>query len=919
MTAPAAAPRPTIEKNPSMPANGVGANTPSEVIFDDSSMTSPVPPIGRPLSVVAGATRQGGSPMSAVMSPGGGGGKPDSNSMLGTTPLLDLGRFVPGTMLGQRYRIAGRLGKGGMGEVYRADDLKLGQPVAMKFLPEELSQDQAALTRLINEVKIARQVSHPNVCRVYDIGDMDGLHFISMEYVDGEDLGTLLRRIGRLPNDKALQLARQMCAGLQAAHEKGVLHRDLKPANIMIDGRGAVRLMDFGLAGLAKDLEKEGSRAGTPAYMAPEQLHGRGVTARSDIYSLGLVLYEVFTGRPAYRPSSMSELVQLHSKPLPGLRTIVADIPEPVDEAVMRAIVAEPAGRHASVIGLAASLGGQDPLAAALAAGEMPSPELVAASGGRGTLTMPIAASILAAIVAGLLVIAAMAPKLRIAGVENPVEPPTLARLAEAVLTPSLPSMSQAPGSVAYGFIEQRVGGEGDSAGEKALRFWYRRAQDPLIPAVSSEPVGPDHPARDKPGAGLVILDSKGAIVRLEVSPIEAPPGGTPNWSEIIKTAAVPKDEPRKSEPAIVPRVPADQRAAWEWTLPDGSITRCEAASLGKTPVYLEVFPRYKPPVAAASQDDGRLNTFLTAAMVSGLVYGGPIVLAVYNLRLGRGDRRGAMRLALGAFIVSILEWFLRTRLIADAGLVAILPGVAGDAMFWAALLWVLYIGIEPFIRQAWPQSLISWSRLLSGDVRDGLVGRDVLFGVGLGVAWSVFVQILHGIGSGDTAAAGKIAPLSMDARSLDGFKTSAGIVLDALKDAVLLPLVILLLVPLVRSVVKQKAAAEGVVFIVLAFAFVVVLTLQTGKTDSVGLGMLIVGGFLAAGVGTYVISRLGALALMGSFLAAGVISRFPITLNSDAWYFPRTLLAFAVLLGLAGYGFRLTVAKRKMPTGWSS
>ena len=125
-----------------------------------------------------------------------------------------------------------------MGEVYRATDLKLGQPVALKFLPAAASWDERALARFRNEVRIARQVSHPNVCRVYDIGEIEGVQFLSMEYVDGEDLGSLLRRIGRLPADKALEIARKLCAGLAAAHDKGVLHRDLKPANIMLDGRG---------------------------------------------------------------------------------------------------------------------------------------------------------------------------------------------------------------------------------------------------------------------------------------------------------------------------------------------------------------------------------------------------------------------------------------------------------------------------------------------------------------------------------------------------------------------------------------------------------------------------------------------------------------------------------------------------------
>ena len=140
-------------------------------------------------------------------------------------------RFTPGTLVAGRYRIVSPLGKGGMGEVYRADDIRLGQPVALKFLPAALAADSSRLERLVDEVRIGRQISHPNVCRLYDIGEAAGHHFLVMEYVDGEDLASLLRRIGRLPGDKALEIARGLCAGLAAAHENGIIHRDLKPDN----------------------------------------------------------------------------------------------------------------------------------------------------------------------------------------------------------------------------------------------------------------------------------------------------------------------------------------------------------------------------------------------------------------------------------------------------------------------------------------------------------------------------------------------------------------------------------------------------------------------------------------------------------------------------------------------------------------
>ncbi|MCG8460136.1 MAG: serine/threonine protein kinase, partial [Holophagales bacterium] len=191
------------------------------------------------------------------------------------TEPLDGSRFAAGSILAGRYRLVARLGRGGMGEVYRAEDLKLGETVALKFLPPRLSLDAQALARFHREVKVARHVAHRNVCRVFDIGEAEGYCFLTMEYIDGENLSSLLRRIGRLPERKAAELAHQLCAGLAAAHDSGILHRDLKPSNVMIDGKGRAKITDFGLAHLVDELQDSGEVAGTPAYMAPEQLRGR--------------------------------------------------------------------------------------------------------------------------------------------------------------------------------------------------------------------------------------------------------------------------------------------------------------------------------------------------------------------------------------------------------------------------------------------------------------------------------------------------------------------------------------------------------------------------------------------------------------------------------------------------------------------
>ena len=275
-----------------------------------------------------------------------------------------------------------------MGEVYKADDLELNQTVALKFLPESFSKNEQALARFRGEVRTARQVSHPNVCRVFDIGEIEGVYYLSMEYVDGDDLSQLLRRIGYFASDKAVEISRQICYGLQAIHNAGILHRDLKPANIIIDSQGKTRITDFGIAGLEKDVQGAESRIGTPAYMSPEQIAGKEVTVQSDIYSLGLLLYEIFTGEQAIGGDSVNEILKKqssHTPPNPS--KFVKTIDPLVDNIINRCLEKEPAKRPKSALQVAASLPGGNPLEAALAAGETPTPEMIAAVPKKGVLT----------------------------------------------------------------------------------------------------------------------------------------------------------------------------------------------------------------------------------------------------------------------------------------------------------------------------------------------------------------------------------------------------------------------------------------------------------------------------------------------------------------------------------------------------
>src|SRR5688500_13749474 len=289
-----------------------------------------------------------------------------------------IGRFTPGTMLAGRYRIVAPLGTGGAGEVYRAEDTKLGQTVAMKFVSHRIAHERQLLERIVSEVRIGRQLSHPNLCRIYDMGEVDNHYFITMEYVDGENLASLLLRVGRLPEHKALHVAREICAGLAAAHDRGVVHRDVKPSNVMIDGRGHARITDFGLAVIPGEVDAE-AFAGTPAYMAPEQLEGSETTERSDIYGVGLVLYEIFTGQRFFT-GNLTDIAPAHRRPKRPPSTIVRGMSPAIERVILRCLEENPSDRPESLRDLLGELPGSDPLLTAISAGETPSPLAVAAA-----------------------------------------------------------------------------------------------------------------------------------------------------------------------------------------------------------------------------------------------------------------------------------------------------------------------------------------------------------------------------------------------------------------------------------------------------------------------------------------------------------------------------------------------------------
>ena len=860
---------------------------------------------------------------------------------------IDNARFVLGTILAERYRVVGLLGKGGMGEVYRADDLKLGQPVALKFLPEHLLTDGAALARFHREVRVARQVSHKNVCRVYDIGEVDGSQFLSMEFIKGEELSSLLHRIGRLPSDKALQIARQICAGLAAAHEGGVLHRDLKPSNVMIDEHGNARITDFGLAGLAEEFGVEELAAGTPAYMAPEQLEGKEQNVRTDIFSLGLVLYEVFTGKKAFDAPTIGQLLELRrSDTTPTTpSSLVQNIDPLVERVILRCLEKDPERRPASALQVAASLPGGDPLAAALAAGETPSPEMVAATPREGGLRPGVALACLAYIFVGFVLIIWLSGKVDLHR-RVPLEksPEALRERASTIINRL--GYTDPPADRVYGFglnfdyVRYTINRESSlirwdlSTGRPAaLYFWYRQSPRYLAPVKLDNPSAtPDDPPTIVSGMVNVSLDTLGRLIKFEAVPpqvdpvsrseFQAPAKQSNNpiptgsleretrdekleadlWSPLFEEADLDLASFTPTQPQWLPLANSDARAAWEGELSGQTKTpiRIEAAKYHHKPVYFELIgPWTRPERMQEFQVPSGARVFSIIIIVLGLSFMiAGVWLARKNLREGRGDRRGAFRLALYLFSALMISWvFLAHHYLYIGEFFGLfIPQLMGN-LFSSGLVWLFYMALEPYVRRWWPHRIVSWSRLLAGDFRDPMVGRDILLGSGFGVGIAVLNYLAHYA----LAPPGASFFVQETLSTLLGLRQSVGQFFNLPATfSVFLGLFYLFMLLLLYLFCGRKEWLSSLVAWLLPTVVWGVLSRHQI------LGFLFAG--LIFGLVLLVTTRFGLLAMIASQFFALLFAIYPMTWDFSVWYAGSTIFALCAGLAVVLYSFYISL-----------
>jgi len=716
-----------------------------------------------------------------------------------------------------------------------------------------------------------------------------------------------------------------MCAGLAAAHSQGVLHRDLKPGNIMIDSRGELRLADFGLAAVASQLEETEFRHGTPAYMAPEQLEGREVSVQSDLYALGLVFYEMFTGKPAHKADTAAEILKLRKEStVSDPSALISDLDPSVERAIKQCLDPDPPKRPVSALALAASLPGGDPLAAALAAGEVPSPELVAASGSSEAIPLKYTIPALAGIFAGLVVAVAALSLLQVVNYLPLGNPPEVlishARdiLRDLGFEPGADSAANfEPQKQSARYTQRKIT---DLAGWTEeyknppwpLEFWYRESPKPMF-STTEDTVGPTNPPQNVPGMTSVVVDLRGKLLKLVATPPARGKGGvepTADWGALFRSAGLDLAAFKEVPPRWTVTAQSDIRKAWNGPYAGAKDieVRVEAAAFEGKPVYFEVLWPWQVQEASASKSSvvDRVNIFFSVLIVVILI--AAIFVARYNWKAGRGDRKGSLRAGatLGALYLAGWTIVMHHNLSDLDGEMSLIGRAIANALFTMGFFWTLYLALEPWVRRYWPQSLVTWSRILQGKWRDPMVGRDIVYGLFASVIYLgaiclfIYAIVKQGTGLDD----------DFSVVNLMGFNWVLGRLLGGVRLSISGAVQFFLLLFLLRAILRRQWLA-GLIFVALFTA--------VGTNNGIRQGIVwYYPALLFAAIYStllIVLTRYGLFAVAVTLFAIGSIN-LVFTANFSAWYGLSSWMMLAAVAALALFGFRLSLGGRPLIAG---
>jgi serine/threonine-protein kinase len=627
-------------------------------------------------------------------------------------------------------------------------------------------------------------------------------------------------------------------------------------------------------------------------------------------------LYEVFTGKRAFSAKPAEKLRAGDDRIVSRPSSVVKDLDPVIERVILRCLETEPSARPATVLSVAAALPGGDPLAAALAAGETPSPQMVAASGETAGLRPGAAVACFALVLLALGMVTFLGIHYSALGkMRLELTPEVLTQKARDIVArlgyPERP-LDRAAGlhldSDFQEYVEKNDKPRPDwdavlAARPSLLQFWYRQSPDDMVAqGFRDQLLNPGIVTRDDPPTTLsgminVELDPQGRRTYFQALPPQkdgsSPQSGPVDWNVLFAAAGLDATQFQKAEPTWNSLASSDSRAAWTGTWPGSTRPlRVEAASWHGKPVFFSLIGDWTKPDRMKSPEDStgkKVQQVLEIVLFLSLLLGA-VLLARQNYRRGRGDRAGALRLASVMFGLEILLWLCRGHLVPSIDTLGVFILALSTGLFVSGTTWMLYLALEPWVRRRWPQTIISWSRLLSGQFRDPLVGRDILFGVMLGVVWILIFQIRY-IPLMHMGAAPGIAQTEY----LAGGHEALGAWLMQIPTSILGTLQFFFLWLGLKVLLRKDWLA--------AIAFVALFALPQGLTSSY-MPVDLPAWILIYAIAVLLVYRFGLIPLACAIFTVNMLANVPFTADLSSWYMTTSVLALLSVMALAGWGF---------------